>query len=433
MSDVPTVMDSTDRAAAPRRWITILFTDIVDSTRHWHELGDVETRYRIEQHNASLIPLVEGYDGTVVKTIGDSIMASFDDPENAVRSAIAMQHALHEVREKDPDFELKVRIGIHRGRAIVEDDDVYGNTVNVASRVESQAQGDEILVSGAVAQHLDQDRYYLSRRGSYTPRGKSNSILLYRVSWWRTECLLEKVPRARSVVVGNYLGLRVARALGPVAINVAGLAFLFSTWGPLWLASRPGWQAVALNPFFSARHDPATIGGLVLGAGFVLAFVACASWVGLRSLRALAVAWLVFALVEGVGHQTSIEWPGQWRRDLEVEGVEWVEVQSVGKVLHAKPSIDAPVVARLEDGQRLPLNQRTRTRRGAPWLRVSFAPEYFAWMPDEGGDATHRVVPAVLRPIVSRDVYAASLAVLAGLARWIRAGPRDPRKPGPSV
>ncbi|MDP6980987.1 MAG: hypothetical protein QF570_20695 [Myxococcota bacterium] len=223
------------------------------------------------------------------------------------------------------------------------------------------------------------------------------------------------------------------RALGPAAVSTAGLALLASTYGPLWLASRPGWQAVALNPVFSASHDPAMIGALLAGPALLLTLAACASRVGLRLLRALMMTWIVFALLQGVAQHTSLEWPGEWRRDLAVEGTQWVEVQSVGKVLHAKPSLGAPVVARLEDGQRLPLDQRARTRRGAPWLRVSFAPKQFAWMPDEAEDASHRVVSAALRPIVSRDLYAAGLAALAGLWRWIRAGPRDPRKRGPSV
>ncbi len=432
MQDDPHAKESPERTPArpdaSRPYVTILFTDIVDSTRHWHELGDVETRYRIEQHNASLIPIVQGYDGRVVKTIGDSIMASFENPDNAVRAAIAMQHALHEVREKDPDFELKVRIGIHRGRAIIEDDDVYGNTVNVASRVEAEAKGDEILVSGSVAQNLDQERYYLSRRGSFTPRGKSNSILLYRVSWWRTECLLDKVPGRMAPARGRF-GRSLARTILQAFVNVAGIAAAAIAFAPVWFAAQPGWQAFALNPAFALEFEPQL---LATGAasGAVLLTVAALAHRGLRrALSACAIAWMIFAAVELVAHRAPVEFPGSWTHEFDLAGARWVEVRSEGKVLHSKPSIDAPVVARLHDGHRLPFDQRAETRRGAPWLRVAFAPQRYAWMPDAAASDAHAIVPAHQPPIVARDLYATSLAVLAGCGAFIRFGGRPSRNP----
>ncbi|MCP4037780.1 MAG: hypothetical protein GY733_12640 [bacterium] len=413
-----TYEDATSKFSHSRRWITILFTDIVDSTRHWHEMGDVETRYRIEQHNQNLIPIVVAYDGEVVKTIGDSIMASFEDPQNAVRAAIAMQHALHAVREKDPEFELKVRIGIHRGRAIVEDEDVFGNTVNVAARVEDQAQGDEILVSDSVAQYLDQERYYLSRRGSFTPRGKSNSILLYRVSWWRSESLLEKVPRSRRAV--SIARVRRSELILCSLLASAGLLIAAVELLPAALGGRPGWLGLALNPVWTAMVYPGRVAsGLVaVVAGLAAIGLWRPGWV--RFLRAAAVFFASFAAIQGAAVLVAIEWPGSFRHDLGVDELTLVTVEEPAVQLRTTPSRDAPAIAELTRGHRLPLDQRSQTRSQGAWLRVAVAPGRFGWLPEAGGDARPQLGPARFRSIVARDLYACALATCLALGVFVR-------------
>jgi class 3 adenylate cyclase len=67
-----------------RRPVTILFTDIEDSTRYWDTYGDVKGRLMVDQHNRLTFPVVKRFGGRIIKTIGDAIMASFKDPEDAV-------------------------------------------------------------------------------------------------------------------------------------------------------------------------------------------------------------------------------------------------------------------------------------------------------------------------------------------------------------
>ncbi len=127
--------------------VTILFTDIEDSTLYWHTHGDLAGRLMVDRHNRILFPIVKKFRGRIIKTIGDSIMAMFKRPKDALNAAIAMQQVLREEREKDPDFPIKIRIGIHTGKAIVEHNDVYGDIVNVAARVEGQSKGNGIALS----------------------------------------------------------------------------------------------------------------------------------------------------------------------------------------------------------------------------------------------------------------------------------------------
>ncbi|MCH7866927.1 MAG: adenylate/guanylate cyclase domain-containing protein [Myxococcales bacterium] len=431
-----TYENATHRISQSRKWITILFTDIVDSTRHWQEMGDIETRYRIEQHNQNLLPLVGAHGGEVVKTIGDSIMASFSEPENAVRSAIAMQHALHEIREKDPDFQLKVRIGIHRGKALVEDDDVYGNTVNVAARVEDEAQGDEILISDSVVQYLDQERYFLSRRGSFTPRGKTNSILLYRVSWWRTESMLDCVPKRHS---GPRLRRLLELMFYPVCTATALLVGAAAI-APTLLQSRPGWQSLVLNPQWAVENDPQSS----LGAALLLVATLAAPLL----IRAAREEWLLllrgavafaagFGMIQLVAYSTPIHWPGEFRHVLETAGQSLVEIREPDLVLHNTPSRDAPVVAVTFPGQRLPLAQTAKTRSAESWLRVAVAPGQFGWLAAEetgaGRAATHQIVPARYGVLEALDLYATLWGVVLSLAVFVRPRPGNARPRSASV
>ena len=103
----------------------------------------------VDRHNRLLFPMVQKFKGRIIKTIGDSIMAAFSKPEHALKAAVAMQQTMAMERQGDDTFNICIRIGIHTGDAIVEKEDVYGDIVNVAARVEKISKGDEILVSQA--------------------------------------------------------------------------------------------------------------------------------------------------------------------------------------------------------------------------------------------------------------------------------------------
>ena len=145
-----------------RKPITILFTDIVDSTRYWDTKGDIKGRLMVDQHNRLVFPVIKKFRGKVIKTIGDSVMASFSSPENALRAAIGIQQSLQDYRNKNKRFKLEIRIGMHTGKALIEKNDVFGDTVNVAARVEGAAKANEILISGSTEKNISRSEYSLS-------------------------------------------------------------------------------------------------------------------------------------------------------------------------------------------------------------------------------------------------------------------------------
>ncbi len=181
--------------------MTILFTDIVGSTglrdalvlKHGNERGNEDYRHQIlDPHNARIRGILEAHDGFEVKTIGDSFMEAFAQPEQAVTCAAAIQRSLR--KEKIPTGDnsepLAIRIGMHTGQATLVDLgggkwDYDGHAVNIAARVESLAEGGKVLCSEQTesqARHAPGVR--LHDHGEYTRKGLSERLGIFEVLWY---------------------------------------------------------------------------------------------------------------------------------------------------------------------------------------------------------------------------------------------------------
>ena len=142
-----------------QRLLTIMFTDIVGSTSYFERHGDVMGMLLLQKTEAVLRPQVLAHDGKVVKTIGDAIMAYFENPVQAVECGMEMQRALEEYNRKAPEAEpVRIRVAINLGMAILRDNDVYGDVVNVCSRIEHEAGSDQVCVSPSVVEAVQQEK-----------------------------------------------------------------------------------------------------------------------------------------------------------------------------------------------------------------------------------------------------------------------------------
>jgi class 3 adenylate cyclase len=128
--------------------VTIVFTDIVDSTLLLARLGDHAWLPVLRQHHAVIQEVTSAHDGTVVERQGDGSMLAFSSARRAVSCAKSIQQHVEQFTDGTPP--LRVRIGIHTGDALREADQFFGTTVHYAARVASHALGGEILVSRVV-------------------------------------------------------------------------------------------------------------------------------------------------------------------------------------------------------------------------------------------------------------------------------------------
>ena len=122
---------------------TVLFTDIVDSTRSAAEAGDHTWRRLLDSHDQLAKQMVEKHRGSLIKSTGDGVLATFDGPGRAVRCALAFGVAAKQIG-------LPLRAGLHTGEIEIRGRDIGGIAVHAAARVMAQSQPDEVLVSRVV-------------------------------------------------------------------------------------------------------------------------------------------------------------------------------------------------------------------------------------------------------------------------------------------
>jgi class 3 adenylate cyclase len=131
---------------APDGTVTLMFSDIEDSTVLTERLGDQAWQELLRRHNGLIREQIKAHDGFEVKTMGDGFMVAFQSAKKGLDCAIAIQRAFHGHNDEHGEH-VKVRIGLHAGEAIKDGDDFYGKNVIMASRVAGKAVGGEILVS----------------------------------------------------------------------------------------------------------------------------------------------------------------------------------------------------------------------------------------------------------------------------------------------
>ncbi|MFN2612565.1 MAG: adenylate/guanylate cyclase domain-containing protein [Solirubrobacterales bacterium] len=163
--------------------VTILFSDIEDSTKLNEELGDRGWVKLLGAHDKLVRREVAAEDGFVVKSQGDGFMVAFARPDQALRCAVSVQRELGDAGGQLKRNPIHVRIGIHTGKAVTKEGDLYGRNVAMAARVAQQAQGGEILVSGSLAaQAPEEDGFSFGTAREFELKGLGSEELV-EVSW----------------------------------------------------------------------------------------------------------------------------------------------------------------------------------------------------------------------------------------------------------
>jgi class 3 adenylate cyclase len=163
------------RAAEPTRVLaTVLFTDIVDSTKLATRLGDRRWRELLNTHDDVARQLVEEFNGRIVQTTGDGILATFDGPGRGIGCAAAL-------RDQLVGIGLHIRAGLHTGEVELRGDDVGGIAVHIAARVMAVAGSGEIFTSRTVRDLIVGSDVSLEDRGTRPLKGVEGTWELFAV------------------------------------------------------------------------------------------------------------------------------------------------------------------------------------------------------------------------------------------------------------
>ena len=171
------------KEAAASGTCTVMFTDMVSSTSITDELGDHMAQQLVRLHNSIVRKILQLCGGKEIKHTGDGIMASFLWASNAVEAAINIQKAVRESNFQSPTVPLEVRIGLNSGEPIVEDNDLFGHTVQMASRVCGQAGANQIYVSAVVKDLAAGKNFVFKLLGEFNLKGITEPQQLYEVVW----------------------------------------------------------------------------------------------------------------------------------------------------------------------------------------------------------------------------------------------------------
>jgi class 3 adenylate cyclase len=154
---------------------TVLFTDIVDSTRRAAELGDREWRALLDAHDAVIRAQLSRFRGREINTSGDGFLATFDGPQRAIRCAMAIRDAVQALG-------IQIRAGLHTGEVELRDDDIGGIAVHLGARVSALAGPNDVLVSSTLRDLVIGSGLKFDDRGAHQLKGVPGEWRLHAVA-----------------------------------------------------------------------------------------------------------------------------------------------------------------------------------------------------------------------------------------------------------
>ena len=173
LAEIQEFLTGTTYAPEPERILaTVVFTDIVDSTRTAAELGDHRWRELLERHGRSVRSALERYGGREIKSTGDGFLATFDGPARAI-------HCARVILDSSEQLGIEVRAGAHTGECELMGDDIGGIAVHIAARVSSLAGPSELLVSRTVKDLVVGSGLEFTERGAHALKGVPDNWELY--------------------------------------------------------------------------------------------------------------------------------------------------------------------------------------------------------------------------------------------------------------
>jgi class 3 adenylate cyclase len=177
LDEIEEFLTGARRSADPDRILaTVMFSDIVDSTRQAAEMGDRRWRDLLESMQGAVLRELARFRGRAVKTMGDGFLATFDGPARGIRCATAIRDATR------TQFGLDVRSGLHTGEVEVIGDDVGGIAVHIGARIGDNAAAGEVLVSGTVKDLVAGSGIPFEDRGEHELRGVPGQWRLWAVA-----------------------------------------------------------------------------------------------------------------------------------------------------------------------------------------------------------------------------------------------------------
>lgn len=164
--------------------VAILFADVVGSTQLYDKFGDTKASETVAACLSVMKDSTHEFNGTVIKTIGDEVMATFPVVDDAMSAAIMMQTQITADNKVEGRIPVSIRIGCHFGPVVQEQNDIFGAAVHTANRMTSQAKARQVVISGETVKKMtDKFKEQTRQIDVASVRGRIDEVALYELLW----------------------------------------------------------------------------------------------------------------------------------------------------------------------------------------------------------------------------------------------------------
>ena len=164
--------------------VAILFADVVGSTQLYDKFGDTKASETVAACLSVMKDSTHQFNGTVIKTIGDEVMATFPDVDDAMSAAIMMQTQITADNKEEGRIPVSIRIGCHFGPVVQEQNDIFGAAVHTANRMTSQAKARQVVISDDTVKKMsDKFKDQTRQIDVASVRGRIDEVALYELLW----------------------------------------------------------------------------------------------------------------------------------------------------------------------------------------------------------------------------------------------------------
>ncbi len=164
--------------------VAIVFADVVGSTQLYDKFGDTKASGTVAMCLDIMKDATFQFNGTVIKTIGDEVMSTFETVDEAMGAAVMMQTRISAVGKNDDGIPVSIRIGCHFGPVVQEQNDIFGAAVHIANRMTSQAKSKQIVISGFTVENMSPELRKQTRQIDVaTVRGRIDEVALFELVW----------------------------------------------------------------------------------------------------------------------------------------------------------------------------------------------------------------------------------------------------------
>jgi class 3 adenylate cyclase len=189
--------------------LTIMLTDLVDYTSKTSHIPRKKFLELLDTYEKLIEPIFEEFDGKLVKKIGDAFMAAFESPTNAILCGVKIQYTLFNHNQNlDKKDQIHVRVAINTGEVHLREDDIYGEAVNIASRLEEKAKPDDIYFTDSVFLSMNKAEIPSILIGKRPFKGIPRKVGVYKVLGEYSKILLARKKKKRKIkktIIGSIL------------------------------------------------------------------------------------------------------------------------------------------------------------------------------------------------------------------------------------